>query len=212
MGLSRSVFNHCSALGKHGCNHDIHRGADRNLVQVDAGTVQPAVKRIGIHKTALDIDIGTQGTHALDVLVDGANAEIAAAGHGCLGAAEAAQHGTDQVIGSTDFAHQLKGSILAARIRTVDFDGIFIDITDSGTQLDQDGQKGVGIADLRNIFNTADAFYQECCGNNGNRSVFGAADFHLTTQSRTAVYDILIHGTPSHTRLCNTALNGNITI
>ena len=98
MRLTRGVFDHRAAFGKNAGNHDVHRRADRDLVQIDPRAVKPAVLRIGIDITAADIDLGTEGTHALDMLVNRPNAEVAAAGHGRLGTAEAAKHGADQVI------------------------------------------------------------------------------------------------------------------
>ena len=123
MGLSGGVFNDGAALGQGGCQHDVHGGAYGNLVQIDPRAVETAVPGVGIDKAVFHVHIGAQGGHALDVLVDGAHAEVAAAGHGGLGAAETAQHGADQIIGGPDLPHQIIRGVLIPHIGAVNFNG-----------------------------------------------------------------------------------------
>ena len=196
MGLSGGVLDDGPAGGQDRGDHDVHGCAHGDLVQIDPGAVQMSVQRIGVDEAVLHADLGPQGGHALHVLVNGAHAEIAAAGHGGLGAAEAAQHGADQIIGGPDLAHQIVGGVLISGVGAVDFNGRFIDIADPGAELGQDRQKHIGVADLGNIFNTAYAFHQQSCRNDGHRCVLGAADIHNAAQRSSAVDHILFHRIP----------------
>jgi len=47
-------------------------------MQIYLSTVQLAILRLGIHKSVAYIDYRTEGVHALNVLVDGTDAEVAA--------------------------------------------------------------------------------------------------------------------------------------
>ena len=182
VGLPGGVFNDGTALGQSGRKDDVHGCAHGHLVQVDPRAAEPAVSGVGVDKAVFHIYVRAKGGHALDMLLDGPHAEVAAAGHGGLGAAEAAKHCADEIIGSPDLAGQVKGYVLIMYVRTVDLDGGSIDKADLCAHMGQDGQKHVGVADLRDVFNAADAVDHKCCGDDGHGRVFRAADLHLTVE------------------------------
>ena len=132
--------------------------------------MQPTAHRVSIDEPAAYIHRRTKRRQALDMLVNGANAEIAAAGHRRLGRTKTPKHGTDQIIRSADLAHQIIGGILIAGLRTVDLDGGTVDKAHLRTELRQNSQEHIGITDLGNIF---------------------AADLNLTMEGQAAVDYIL---------------------
>ena len=100
MRLLGGVFNHGVALGQYGGHHDVHGGADGHDIQIDVGAGEAAGLHGGIDVAPLGGNAGAQRAKALYVLVNGADAaEIAAAGHGDLGSAEAPQQRADEIVG-----------------------------------------------------------------------------------------------------------------
>ena len=130
MRFSRRVFNDRTAAGRHGGEDDVHRRADGDLVKIDARAAQAAVRRLGDHKAVSHVDLRSESRHALDVLFDGTNAEIAAAGHGRFGLAEATEHRADQIVGRADLSGQIVRRIHAARGGAVDLDRRAVDEPD----------------------------------------------------------------------------------
>ena len=61
-----------------------------------------------------------------------------------------------------------------------------VDAANAGTQGFQNFQGHGDIADVREIFNTANAFRQNDGGQNRYRGIFRAADLHFTVQTVTA--------------------------
>ena len=193
MRLSRRIFNYCSAAG-HGCReNDIHRCADGYLIKIYLRAVQLAALRLGIHKAVADIDLRAKGVHALYMLVDRTDAEVASAGHSCLRAAESAEHRTDEVIRCADFAHQLKGSVAEANITAVYFYSAGADHSDLGAELSQYCKEHIGIADLRHILYAADPVYHQRCRDYCDRSILCSAYIDLALKRFPAVNDVLFH-------------------
>ena len=74
---------------------------------------------------------------------------------------------------------------------TVHLHGMAVNGAHSRAKLFQDVQAESHIRNLRNIFDPADPVYQQGCGNNGDSSIFGAADFYLAKQGLSALNNIL---------------------
>ena len=84
VGFLGRIFDNSSALRPDGGHHNVHGGAHGDHVQVDIGPFQQAVFRGGIDEATFHHYLSAQSGEALDVLVDGTDAEIASAGHGHL--------------------------------------------------------------------------------------------------------------------------------
>ena len=193
MRLTRGVFDDGTAVRQRRGEDDVHRRADRYLVKIDARAVQLAVRRFGIDEAVAHVDVGSERRHALDMLLDRTDAEIAAAGHRGLGAAEAAEHRADEVIRRADLARQIERRVDAANARAVDLDGRFVDKANLSAEVAEDRQQHIGIADLGNIFDPADAVDQKRRGDDRDSGVFRPADLHFAAQCRAAVDNILFH-------------------
>ena len=95
-----AIFDHRVPLSQRGGHHDVHGSAYGHHIQIDVGSGETAGLHDGVDIAALRGDTGTQSGKALYMLVDGADAaEIAAAGHGDLGSAEAPQQRADEIVG-----------------------------------------------------------------------------------------------------------------
>ena len=146
--------------------------------------------RGGVDKAALHHHLGAQGGKALDVLVDGADAEVAAAGHGHFSLAEAAQQRADEIIGGADLAGQVIAGAGGTDVAAIDLHRVAVDGADGSAQLLQDLQAQRHIGDLGDVFDPAGAVHQQGGGDNGNGGVFSAADLNFTKQGFSALYNI----------------------
>ncbi|CCY90099.1 unknown [Eubacterium sp. CAG:180] len=95
--LFRCVFDYCKTLCLYCCQHHVYGSADRHNVKVNS----VAQKRLGScvdHRVFLHGHLGTESLKALYMLVNGANSEIAAAGHCNLGLVKSAEKCAYKVI------------------------------------------------------------------------------------------------------------------
>lgn len=109
---------------------------------------------------------------ALDVLIDGTYAKIAAAGHGHTGPAKPAQFRADEIIRGADPVYQFNGCDSVSDSAAVDLDGIWAKPPDIGAHIAENLQKKPHIRDIRNIFNFANAVDKQGRRNDGDRGVF----------------------------------------
>ena len=193
MRLTGCVF-YDSPAGRKRCGKDyIHRCTDRDLIKVYLCTVQSAVGGFGVNKTVFDLDICAQGSHALNMLVYRANTEVAAAGHGGLCTAEAAEHCAYQIIRCTNLAHKIKRCIGKFHITAVDLNSRFIYKLDLCAKMGEDGKQHIGVAYLRHIFNTADTVDHQRRRDYCDRCVFRSAYINFALKRLSAVNHILFH-------------------
>ena len=133
MRLPRDVFQHGSTLCGGGGEHGVHGSAYRHGVK----------KHMAAHQAIrLDADLPIfhrilcpEGGKGLEVLVDGARTQIAAAGHSDLTGAEPPQQCAKEVVAGTHLARQFVGNLGAVDVGGVDLVNIAGDHTDVGTQL-----------------------------------------------------------------------------
>ena len=189
--LLGGIFDGGGALGQGRSHHDVHGSAHADHVQIHGSAGQAAALGHGLAQVALG-DLRAHGPEALDVLVDGPDAEIAAAGHGHSSLAEAAQQRAQQVIAGPDPAHQLEGRLGGVHMAAVDLHRVSVQHPDAGPQLLQNGEQQRHVADLGDVFNAADPVHQQGGGDDGNGGIFCAADGDLAHQRTAAMNDILI--------------------
>ena len=128
-GLFGGVFDGGDTVGQGGGHHDVHGRAHGDNVQIDRRAGEAAILGGGVDEAALHGHLRAHGGEALDVLVDGADAEVAAAGHGHGGLTEAAQQRAQQVIAGADTAGQVVGRAGAVDGVAVDLDGVAVQHT-----------------------------------------------------------------------------------
>ena len=188
MGLLGHIFQHGLALGQHGAEHGVHGCAHGNRVKENMHALQAVA--VHIDHAVFHRILCPQRRKGFQVLVDGAGAQIAAAGHGHLCIAEAAQQCAQKVVAGAHLARKLVGHLGAGKIGGVDLVGVFIDQAHPGPQLAQDLQRNHHIADRRQVFDHAFSGCQNGGGQNCHSRIFGAADLHLAIQGDAAVDDI----------------------
>ena len=84
MRLAGGILNYRATLRERRGEDDVHRRADRDLVEVYSRPVQPSAVSVGEHEAVFHIDRRAQRGHALYMLVDRAHTEVAPAGHSRL--------------------------------------------------------------------------------------------------------------------------------
>ena len=185
------IFQHRHAAGLYCRQHYINGSAHRDLIEVDMGALHPL--GIGINKAIFNADFRAQKFKTFDVLIDGANAKIAAAGHGNTGLPKAPQQRADKIVAG---AHMLgkfvrnrcfgKGGSIDNRRSTAEF---FYGSTHSTQHTEQQ----LRIMDIGDIFQHTAAPGQHRGGNNGNSGIFRAADGNLSRELFRAVYNEFLH-------------------
>ncbi len=185
--LPGGVFDDGGTLCHGGGQHDVHGGAHRDYIQIDGGALHPAFPGHGIDEAAADLHIGPHGGETLDVLVNGAAAEVTAAGKGHLCRAKPAEHGADEVVGGTNFSRQGIRHPGVADMGTVDIHRGAVHRADIGAQLLQNGEDLGHVADLRHIFNTAYPVHHQRGRQNSHRRIFGAGDLYCAVERLTTV-------------------------
>ena len=194
VGLLGCVFNDSSALGQDCGNHDVHRRAHRLHIQIDAVAHQTLLG--GGNDLAADgLDGAAQGLKALDMLVNGAGAEITAAGHGYLSPTKTPQQRANEVVAGTDPPCLVKGRPGLPHVATVKIPGTGIHLGHCRPHGDEDIDQVMDIGDIRDVFYSTFSVDQQCCRDNGDRCVFRAADRDRSSQRFAAADNILGHKT-----------------
>ena len=96
-----------------------------------------------------------QGTEGLEVLVNGARAQITPAGHGHLAGAETAQQSAQEIIAGPHLAAQLVRHLGGGDVAGVDLVAVFGEHADLGAQGAEDLQRHRHVADVGQIFDDA---------------------------------------------------------
>ena len=191
MRLLGGILDDGHALGQGGGQHDVHGCAHGNNIQIDLTALEPSTGHIGVDQAVFDLYLSAHGLKALDVLVDGTAAQVAAAGGRHLRPAKAAQQSAHQIVAGADLTGQLVGDGLILNTGTIDVQRGAVHSPHIGTQLLHDLQDQGHVTDLGNIFNTALSTYQQGSRQNGYGGILGAADLNGAVQRLTAANQIL---------------------
>ena len=143
--LLGAVFDDRHAAAQNCRKQDVHRRADGDDIKIDMAAAQPALRGVGADIAAGLLDHGAHGLEALDVLVDGADAEVAAARHGDMGMAEAAKLCADEIIRRADTADKLDGRGRVAGTGAVDLERVAAVAPDLRAHIAQDLQQQTNV-------------------------------------------------------------------
>ena len=153
--------------------------------------LKAALRGVRADVAAVLLDRRAHGLEALDVLVDGTDAEVAAAWHRHMRMAEAAKLHADEIIGRTDAPHQLDRSRGVARMAAVDLHRVAGKAPDIGAHVAQNFEQQTDIGNIGNVFDPAGAVDEQCRRENCNRRVLRAGDGDGAAEPRTALNVIL---------------------
>ena len=200
VGFLGAVFQNGLTLRHDSGQHAIHGRADADLIKEDVGTGQALLGADGDHAVVHTV-LGAQSAEGLEVLVDGAGAKVAAAGHGHLRLAEAGEQRTQEIIAGAHLAGQIVRHIGAADVGGVDLVGVPVQHLDLGTQDAQDLQADGHIADVGQVLDDTDVPGQNGGRQDAHSRIFGTRNGDLTVQGLTArnnkffqFYDLLVVG------------------
>ena len=198
MGFPGGIFDDGPAFSQNRSQHDIHGGTDADHIQINICTMQLAVFRLGIDIPIRYFHFSPHGPHSLQMLVNGTDPKIAAARHRNLCFSKTAEKYTDEIIGCTDLAHGFASLLHGGKIAAVKLHRCPVDRSDRRAHLIHIGQHQAHIADLRDIFYSANTVHQHGCGNNRNGSVLRAADLQFAMQRFPAAdLNLSCHGSTS---------------
>jgi len=197
MGLLGTVFQNGLTLGHDSGEHTVHGSAHAHLIKEDMSAVQ-LVGVDGDHAVVHTV-LCAQSAEHLQVLVDGAGAEVAAAGHGHLGLAEAGQQCAEEIVAGAHLAGQVVGDVGAGQMGGVDLVGVLVQHPDLCAQHAEDLEAHRHIADVRQVLDDADVRCQNGSGQDAHSRIFRAGDDDFAVQGLTArnnklfqFYDLLV--------------------
>ena len=135
------------------------------------------------------------------MLVDGAGAEVAAAGHGHLSLAKTGQQCAQKVVAGAHLAGQVVRDVGAGQMGGVDLVGVAVEHLDLRAQGAQDLQAHRHITDIRQILDHTDIRCQNGCRQDAHRRIFGTRNGNFAVQGLAArnnkflqFYDLLVGG------------------
>ena len=135
---------------------------------------------------AVELYLCAERAHALQMLVDGARTDHAAARQGKLHLMKAPKQRAKQIIGSAHAADRFAQRFGVGERTRVDAHAIPVRIIDGNAQLLQDFLEALDVLNMRQILQYA-GFARENCGRyDGDRGVFRAADGHGSFEPVTA--------------------------
>ena len=180
MRFTGHIFEHRGAFGQHRRQHGVHRRADRDGIKEHMRTVQRA--RLDMDLAVLDRILRPQRGKRLEVLVDGARAQVAAARHRHLAGAEPPQQRAQEIIACAHLAGKFVGDLGADDVGGIDLVCTAADHADAGPQLAEDLEGRHHITDAGQVFDQAFIRGQNRGRQNGHGCVFRAADIHIALQ------------------------------
>ena len=200
MGLLGAVFQNGLTLGHDRREHTVHGSAHADLIKEDMGTGQLLLGAHGDH-AVIHAVLCAQCTEHLQVLVDGAGAQIAAAGHGHLCLAEAGEQCAKEVVAGAHLAGQIVRHIGSDQMPRIDLVGVAVEHLHLCTKGAQNLEADRHIADIGQIFDHADIRCQNGGRQNTHSRIFCAGNSNFSMQGLTAgnnkflhFYDLLVKG------------------
>ena len=195
LGLAGAVLQHGFAFGEHGGHQDVFGAGDGDFVEGVVGSLEPV--GAGLDVAVLLHDCRAELFQSLEMKIDGAGADGAAAGDGDARESHAGHqraederggaHGLDQLVAGFRIGAETGGAdggaVLGASVAEFDF----------GAHGGQQAAFGFDVAHLGNVFEN-DGFGGEQSGGHGRqRGVFSAADADGAEQRIASANDKLVH-------------------
>ena len=184
MGLLCDVFKNCETLRPNGGKHHVDGCADGNDIKINMASDE----LIGIYGYGAVTDVygSAESLKALYVLVDGAYAEITAAGERYVGFAAPSEKSAEEVIGRPKLSCKVLRDLVRGNVAGVDENGGAAYDSDRRTHKGKHIIKSIDIAYVRNVFKKTGSAGKNGSGNNGNRRVFSAAYLNFTMERLSA--------------------------
>ncbi len=173
-GFAGGVGDGGGAVGEGGGHQEVFGGADGGEWQDNGGAVEAAADG-GVHVAAFEQDFGAHLLEALEVEVDRAGADGAAAGEGDLGFAAAGEEGAEDQDGGAHLADDVVGR-LGVGDRAAEAEGAVAGGFGGDAVAGEQGGHGFDVGEFGDV-GQAEAFLgEEAGGEQREGGVFGAAD------------------------------------
>ena len=180
------------SLGEDGGHHDIagaEHGGALTAAEIDAGSDESRSLKQDV--ATLDGDLGAERLKALEVKVDGAVADDAAAGAGDLGHLLAAEEGTQHADGGSHLADDLVGG-LGPDLLGADLDDAAGPLH-LGAELAEDGEHVMDVAQVGDAVDDAFLLGEEGGREDREGGVLGTSDADIAFEAAASVNEYLIH-------------------
>ena len=189
MGLLGHIFQHGQAVGQHRSQHGVHGSAHGDRIEEHMRTLQ--LLALHLDHAVLHRVGRAQGAERFQVLVNGAGAKVAAAGHGHLGRAETAQQRAQKIIAGAHLAGQIVRHLCTGQAGGINLIGMLIQQPHLCTQGGEGLQRNGHVVNVGHIFQHTFIGGQNGRGQQGHRCIFRTADGHFAHQGLAAPNDKL---------------------
>eukprot|EP01022_Parablepharisma_sp_SALTPOND_P017907 TRINITY_DN290_c1_g1_i2.p1 TRINITY_DN290_c1_g1~~TRINITY_DN290_c1_g1_i2.p1 ORF type:complete len:1623 (-),score=570.02 TRINITY_DN290_c1_g1_i2:20056-24924(-) len=190
-GFARGVFQHGLAVRQDRCHQQVLSAGDGDHVGDDARTLQAL--GLGMDVATLDMDVGTHGLQALDVLVHRTRTDGAATRQRHLGLAEARQQRAQYQDRGAHGLDQLVGCFRPGDIVAVEHHFITVLLHAQAHLLHQLGD-GDHVLQMRDIAQAQVIGRQEAGAQDGQGCVLGAGNGDLAGEATATADQELVHG------------------
>ena len=155
-----------------------------------------ALGRVGVDIAVGGIELNAQGLKTQDMHIDLASAQVAAAGHGDLGAMETAQQGSHHGSGSAHLGNELIGSLPGIDLRGINLERVLVENIDRGAHTLEHLAHHVDIGNIRHVLQRRLARRQKRCRHKFERGVLGTRNRHGTSDGVATLNADNIQGLP----------------
>src|SRR5215210_3239149 len=191
--LSRAVLYNGDPISEHGGHHNVLRGADARILEVDLGRAQP-VGHARLYKAVVEFDFGTERPQAVDVEVELPQTQVTPARRRDLGLPEARCERPEDDEAGTHLAHQLVGGRVGVHRGGVDLQGVSREVG-FDPEFVEEGDHRVDVIDAGDVVENRFARCQKRRSDELQGGVFRPRDFDLPLQAFAALdVESLRHG------------------
>ena len=185
LGLSRGVLDDRLAVGRRGGHEEVLGGADAGVVERDDRPLE--LRTADLDEAVVDLDGRAELLEAADVEVDAPRPDVAAAGHGDGGLAEARHQGAHDDDAGAHGAHELVGRAAAERgagVHAQDVAGVL----HVRAERAQHRHHGGDVGDARHAADDAGLVGEQTGGEELERRVLGAREHDSPLQTAAAAH------------------------
>ena len=192
LGLARRVVDRRRALGEDGGHHEVLGGAHAREGERDRVPRQ-AVGSARVDVAVIDLELDAERLKAEDVHVDLARADVAAAGHGDDGAAEAGEQGAEHRRRGAHLGDEMVGGLPGVHFGRVDLELVLVHDLDPRPDVLEDLAHHVDVGDVGDVGERRHPRRHDGGGHELERRVFCSLDPHRTRDAMATLYANDVH-------------------
>ena len=194
LGLARAILQHRFALGERRRHQQVFGSGDGNFLEDDVSALQPLGASFDVAMFLRDLR--SELLQSLEVQIDGARANGAAAGQGHASRLHPREQRPQHQRGGTHGLDQLVRSFGIYQIAAADGGAMLrapVAEFDLGAHRRQQLALGLNVPHLRNVFQDDGLFGEQSRGHRRQRGVLRTANAHGAQQRIAAANDKLVH-------------------